>query len=64
MKPEGCKYLYDIRRAVELLAEFTAGKVFEDYERDAMLRAAVERQFEVIGGAVVPAGTASACRRG
>ena len=51
MKPEGYKYLYDIRRAVELLTEFTAGKAFEDYERDAMLRAAVERQFEVIGEA-------------
>ena len=51
MKPEAHKYLYDIRRAAELLTEFTAGKTLADYQRDAMLRAAVERQFEVIGEA-------------
>jgi uncharacterized protein with HEPN domain len=46
------KYLYDIQRAASLLAEFTAGKGFEDYTREPMLRAAVERQFEVIGEAL------------
>ena len=51
MKPEAQKYLYDIRRAVELLTEFTADKTFKEYQRDAMLRAAVERQFEIIGEA-------------
>jgi len=51
MKPEARKYLYDIWRAVELLTEFTANKTFADYERDAMLRAAVEREFEIIGEA-------------
>ncbi len=51
MKPEAPKYIFDIWRAVELLTEFTAGKTFTDYERDAMLRAAVERQFEIIGEA-------------
>ncbi len=51
MKPEARKYLYDIWRAVELLREFTADKTFADYEHDAMLRAAVERQFEIIGEA-------------
>ena len=51
MKPEAHKYLYDIWRAVELLTEFTTDKVFADYQRDPMLRAAVERQFEVIGEA-------------
>ena len=51
MKREAQKYLYDIWRAVELLSAFTADKAFADYERDAMLRAAVERQFEVIGEA-------------
>ena len=34
-----------------MLTEFTADKDFRDYERDAMLRAAVERQFEIIGEA-------------
>ena len=52
MKPEARKYLYDIWRAVELLTEFTAYKAFQDYERDAMLRAAVERQFEIVGEAI------------
>ena len=52
MKPDGRKYLYDIWRAVELLTEFTVNKTFADYERDAMLRAAVERQFEIAGEAI------------
>lgn len=51
MKTEAQKYLYDIRRAIELLEHFTAGKAFADFKRNAMLRAAVERQFEVIGEA-------------
>ena len=51
MKPEAQKYLYDIRGAVELLTDFTSDKAFEDYQRDAMLRAAVERQFEIVGEA-------------
>ncbi len=52
MRLEARKYLHDIQRAVELLEEFTVGKTFADYKRDAMLRAAVERQFEVIGEAM------------
>ena len=52
MKLEVRKYLYDMRHAAELLTEFTAGKTFADYQRDAMLRAAVERKFEIIGEAV------------
>lgn len=52
MRVEAKKYLYDIRQAAELIAGFTAGKSFADYEEDAMLRAAVERQFEIIGEAL------------
>ena len=40
MRLEVKKYLYDIQRAANLLTEFTHGKTFADYERDAMLRAA------------------------
>ena len=52
MKLEARKYLYDVQRAVGLLLEFTGGKSFADYETDAMLRAAVERQFEIVGEAM------------
>ena len=52
MRLEARKYLYDIQYAAGLLTEFTTGKTFADYERDAMLRAAVERQFEIIGEAM------------
>ena len=45
------KYLWDAQRAAERVARFTAGRSFEDYLADDMLRAAVERQFEVIGEA-------------
>lgn len=51
MKRESSKYLYDISRAASLLREFTIGKSFSEYESDAMLRAAVERQCEIIGEA-------------
>jgi uncharacterized protein with HEPN domain len=52
MRLEAKKYLLDIQQAVELLTQFTAGKRFADYEGDAMLRAAVERKFEIIGEAL------------
>ena len=52
MRLETRKYLYDMQRAAALLREFTSNKTFADYERDAMLRAAVEREFEVIGEAM------------
>ena len=52
MQLEARKYLYDIQKAAGLLDEFVAGKTFDDYQRDAMLRAAVEREFEIIGEAM------------
>ena len=55
MRREVRKYLYDIQRAAALLNEFTDGETFADYKRDAMLRAAVERQFEIIGEAMARA---------
>lgn len=35
-----------------MIARFTAGKNFDDFASDAMLRAAVEREFEIIGEAI------------
>jgi uncharacterized protein with HEPN domain len=52
MQLESRKLLHDMWRAVSLLADFTNGKQFLDYQQDAMLRAAVEREFEIIGEAV------------
>jgi len=49
MGPEVKAYLYDIQQACELLQQFVAGKSFTDYQTDAMLRSAVERQFEIFG---------------
>ncbi|MEK6748849.1 MAG: HepT-like ribonuclease domain-containing protein [Pseudomonadota bacterium] len=52
MRLEAKKYLYDMTSAVQLLVEFTNGKSFDDFAREAMLRAAVEREFEIIGEAL------------
>jgi uncharacterized protein with HEPN domain len=52
MRLEAKKYLYDMQQGASLLAEFVAGRTFADYQADAMLRAAVERQFEIIGEAL------------
>ncbi|CAL9674825.1 hypothetical protein SUDANB95_07758 [Actinosynnema sp. ALI-1.44] len=52
MRPDPRAYLWDALHAVELLSQFSAGKSFTDYEADAMLRSAVERQFEIIGEAL------------
>ncbi len=49
MRREAKKYLYDIQQAAQLIAGFTAEKTLPDYEGDAMLRSAVERQFEIAG---------------
>lgn len=52
MRLEAKKYLFDLQQAAVLLTEFTAGKTFADYSGDAMLRAAVEREFEIMGEAL------------
>src|SRR5216684_1624514 len=50
---EAAKYLWDAQRAAESIIRFTFGRNFDDYLADEMLRAAVERQFEIIGEAFV-----------
>ena len=59
MKRESNKYLYDISRAASLIRDFINGKTLSEYEDNAMLRAAVERQCEIIGEALAQLGVIS-----
>ena len=52
MRLESKKYLFDIRRAASLIQDFARGKTFREFETSALLRSAVERQFEIIGEAL------------
>jgi len=45
-------YLFDIQQACDEIMEFTRGMSFEEYIRNAMVKAAVERKFLVIGEAI------------
>lgn len=44
-------YLWDMHDAARDVREFVAGRTWEDYLADKMLRAAVERKVEIIGEA-------------
>jgi uncharacterized protein with HEPN domain len=52
MRLEAKKYVFDIQRAAALIAEFTSGLSLEEYQGRPMVRAAVEREFEIIGEAL------------
>jgi uncharacterized protein with HEPN domain len=52
MELEVKKLIYDLDQAIDLINKFTAGKRFKDYQDDALLRSAVERQMEIIGEAL------------
>jgi uncharacterized protein with HEPN domain len=52
MPPDPRKYLWDAAVAAEQAQTFAEGNSFDDYLANAMLRAAVERQFEIIGEAL------------
>lgn len=55
MPPDVAKYLFDVQKACKLLHEFTQGKSLDDYLADSLLRSAVERQFTIVGEALMQA---------
>ena len=52
MHPDTAKLLEDARRAAAFILEKTDGKSLVDYRADELLRAAVERRFEINGEAL------------
>ena len=52
MQLEVRKYVFDLNRASQAIASFTAGKTLDDYLADPLLRSGVERQFEIAGEAI------------
>jgi uncharacterized protein with HEPN domain len=52
MHADAAKLLWDAQQAVQRIERFLSGKRFDDYQRDDLLRSAVERQFEVVGEAL------------
>jgi uncharacterized protein with HEPN domain len=52
MRPDVAKLLCDARAAGVAIATFTSGNHFPAYAAVAMLRSAVERQFEIVGEAL------------
>lgn len=53
MKLTTQKLLFDAFSACNLIEEFVAGHDFNSYRASALLRSAVERQFEIIGEALI-----------
>lgn len=52
MQPRSPKLLEDIRESADFIREVTLGRTLAEYQRDRLLRRAVERSFEIIGEAV------------
>jgi uncharacterized protein with HEPN domain len=52
MSPKAPKLLEDIRDAAAFVEEIARGKTLPDYQRDRLLRQAIERNFEIIGEAM------------
>lgn len=52
MPPEAAKRIWDAVVACRRIEEFTAGRTWEEFAASALLRAAVERQFEIVGEAL------------
>lgn len=52
MLPEVEKRIQDALGACERIQDFTTGLEFDDFSKSALVRSAVERQFEIIGEAL------------
>ncbi len=52
MLPEARKHIFDVREGCARIQRFTRGITLEEYAANELLRAAVERQFEIIGEAL------------
>ncbi len=52
MKDDTRAPLYDVLQAGQAIKKFVAGRSFEEYEKDELLRCAVERKFEIMGEAL------------
>jgi len=53
MRPEAAKLIWDARTASERISSFVTGRTYEDCVGDLLLRSGVERQFTVLGEALV-----------
>lgn len=52
MEAEADKYVWDAKEAARRILRFAAGKTLADYCDDELLRAAIERQFTILGEAL------------
>jgi uncharacterized protein with HEPN domain len=52
MSPDLRKWLWDAAEAAQSILRFSAGKTFEDFRSDDLLRAAIERHFIILGEAL------------
>lgn len=52
MRPDSRKLIWDASEAVARIQQFIAGKTLADYDADALLSSAVERQLEIVGEAL------------
>ena len=53
MQPEerDAAYLWDMLDAAGAVREFVSSRTYDDYQKDRMLRGAVERNIQIIGEA-------------
>ena len=52
MQPRSAALLWDLATAVRRVEGFVAGKTWDDYDADLLLRSGVERQLEIAGEAM------------